>query len=207
MNNYLNWRYATKKFDKAKKVSQQELTELLEALRLSPSSFGLQPWKFIVVKNEKLRQEIRKHSWDQPQVTDASDLVVLCSLKGIDENYIKDYVHRIAQIRDVAPESLAGYEQMMVGTIKGKTSLEISNWTKRQVYLALGMLLSACAQKGIDACPMEGFNSQKIDEILGLAQHGIESVVLCPVGYRAADDDNAGLKKVRFNKEEIFIEM
>ena len=206
MSEYLHWRYATKKFDITRKVSKQELEEVLEALRLSPSSFGLQPWKFIVIQNDVLRKKIRKHAWDQPQVTDASHLVVLCSIKNMDEDYIKNYVIKIAQARAVTPESLAVYQQMMLDTFKGKTPEEISHWTQKQVYLALGMFLFACAQKRIDSCPMEGFDPKKVDEVLGLEAQGVESVVLCPVGYRAGDDRYASLKKVRFDKNEIFIE-
>ncbi len=206
MNDYLNWRYATKKFDPTQKITKQELDHLLEALRLSPSSFGLQPWKFVVIQDETLRKEVRKYAWNQPQVTDASHLIVLCSLKIMDENYIKNFVIYIARTRAVTPESLSGYEQMMVATLKNKSLDEISNWMKRQVYLALGMLLCVCAQKGIDSCPMEGFEPKKVDGVLGLDKQGVESVVLCPVGYRAEDDHYAHLKKVRFNKSEILIE-
>ncbi|MBF0491103.1 MAG: NAD(P)H-dependent oxidoreductase [Candidatus Omnitrophica bacterium] len=206
MINDLNWRYATKKFDYSKKVSKQDLEDLLEVLRLSPSSFGLQPWKFIVVKNEALRQEIRKNSWDQPQVTDASDLIVLCSLKTMDRDVVKKFINTIAETWKVSPESLAGYEQKMLGSIKAKSPEEISNWMKRQVYIALGMLLSACAQKKIDACPMEGFIPKKVDEILGLEAQGLESVVMCPIGYRASDDSYAVLKKVRLDKSKVLIE-
>jgi len=206
MNDYLNWRYATKQFDPLKKISMTEFDELLEVLRLSPSSFGLQPWKFVVVQDQVLRKEIRKHAWDQAQVTDASHLIILCSLKTMDEAYIKNCVHDIARVRSLPMDSLAGYEQMMVSIVKTKSQDELSNWMKRQVYIALGMLLSACAQKRIDSCPMEGFNPKKVDEILGLDKQAIESVVLCPVGYRSQEDQYASLKKVRFQKNEILIE-
>ncbi len=205
MNNLLHWRYATKKFDPTRKVSQEALNELLEVLRLSPSSFGLQPWKFVVVEDPHLRQEIRKHAWNQSQVTDASHLIILCSIKNIDETYIKNFVGQIAKSRNVEPQSLAGYQQMMIGAIQAKDHQEVSNWMKRQVYLALGMLLYACAQKGIDSCPMEGFDAKKVDEVLGLEKEGLESVVFCPVGYRASDDVYAHHKKARFEQDEILI--
>ena len=206
MNDHLNWRYATKKFDPLKKIPKQEFSEILEVPRFSPSSYGLQPWKFIVVQDETLRKELRKHAWDQSQVTDASHLIVFCALKTMDENYIKNFVKRIALVRGASMESLAGYEQMMIGSFKGKKSEETSNWMKRQVYLALGMFLAECAQRKIDACPMEGFDPKKFDEVLGLEKQGLESVVLCLIGYRAKDDRYADLKKVRFKKNEIFIE-
>lgn len=207
MNDYLNWRYATKKFDPFKKISKQDLVELLEVLRMAPSSYGLQPWKFIVIENQELRQQLRKHAWNQPQVTDCSALIVLCSLKEMDENYIKNFVAQIAQARGVTLESLAAYEQMMVDFLKGRSAQDNSYWMKNQVFIALGMLLCACAFKKIDACPMEGFDAKAFDKVLGLDAQGIESVVLCPVGYRAADDKYAALKKVRFQENEVFIKL
>ena len=138
-------------------------------------------------------------------MTDASSLIVMCSLKTMDENYIKDFTRQIAEARGVSVQSLAGYEQMMMGAIKEKSAQDISKWMKRQVYLALGMLLSACAHRKIDSCPMEGFDPKKIDEILGLEKQNLESVVLCPVGYRASDDHHAALPKARFEKNEVII--
>lgn len=206
MSEYLNWRYATQKFDPARKIPEAEFLELLESLRLAPSSYGLQPWKFIVARDEGLRKDLRKHAWDQPQVTDASHLLVLCALKKINPDYVKDFTARAAKSRNVAPESLSGYEQAMLNSLKGMPAQALSDWMKRQVYLALGMLLAQCAHKKIDSCPMEGFDARKFDEILRLKKLNLESVVLCPVGYRAKDDQYAGLKKVRFSKNEVFIE-
>jgi nitroreductase len=205
MDDHLNWRYATKKFDPSKIISPEDIAALIEAVRLSPSSYGLQPWKVILVKDPALRRAIRTHAWDQAQITDASHLMVLCSLRNIDKDYIHTYIAQIAKDRGVSVESLAGFERMMLGVL-GQSPEEISNWMKRQVYLALGMLLSTCAQRKIDSCPIEGFQSTGVDDVLGLAAQGIESVVLCPVGYRAPDDHHASLKKVRFGKEDIVIE-
>ena len=206
MNIDLNWRYATKKFDSLKKISRQDLEELLEALRLSPSSFGLQPWKFIVVHDPILRKKLRPHAWGQPQVTDADTLIVFCSLKSMNEKYVKDHSDLIAQVRGVTRGSISGYEQMMLASLKSKSPEAVSQWMKNQVYIALGVFLSECAHRKIDACPMEGFDPKKFDEILELSQEGLESVVLCAVGYRAADDDEAQQKKVRFDKKEVFID-
>ena len=200
----LMWRYATKKFDKSKKVSDEDLHELLESLRLSASSFGLQPWKFIVIANPELRAELYKHS-GQSQVTDASHLIVLCARTDIDETFIKRYIKNVADTRKVSIESLKGYEQMMLDFMKEHSKETWLAWIKNQVYLSLGFLLSTAAQKRIDACPMEGFDSEKFDEILGLKEKNLTSVVLCPVGYRSVDDKHAKHAKVRFKKEEIFI--
>ena len=206
MNYDLNWRYATKKFDSSKKISKQEFTELLEVLRLAPSSFGLQPWKFVIVHDPVLRKKLRPHAWNQLQVTDADSLIVFCSLTTMDEKYINHYTDLIARTRGVKRESLSGYEQMMIASLKDKSPEAISHWMKNQVYIALGIFLAECAHRKIDACPMEGFDSGKFDEILGLPQQGLESVVLCAVGYRAADDQYAQLKKVRFDQNEVFID-
>lgn len=206
MSDYLQWRYATKKFDPARKIPEKEFTQILETLRLAPSSYGLQPWKFVVVRDPKLRTTLRQHAWNQPQITDASHLLVLCALKTLDKNYVKQFTRRIAQTREVAPESLSGYEQMMLGSIEKLSPQALSNWMKCQVYLALGMLLAQCAYKHIDATPMEGFDAQKFDEVLNLEKEGLQSAVLCAMGYRAPDYPYAALKKVRFDKDEVFIE-
>lgn len=198
----LNWRYATKIFDPKKKVSQSDLNELLEALRLSASSFGIQPWKFVVVTDKKLREELRKNAWDQPQITDASHLIVLCARTNVDENFVKKYIQDIAKTRGVTVDSLKDYEGSMTGSIKRKDKEEILEWSKSQVYIALGTLLAACATKRIDACPMEGFDHTAFDRILGLKD--ATSVALCPVGYRG-DDKYAKAKKVRFSLSEIII--
>lgn len=206
MDDHLHWRYATQKFDSARKIPKKDLDALLEALRVAPSSYGLQPWKFVVVQDEALRKELRRHAWDQPQVTDASHLIVFCALKTMDDRYVKGFVTRIAQVREINRETLSRYEQMMLNSFKNQTPAQLSHWMKLQVYLALGMFLAECAQRKIDACPMEGFESRKFDEVLSLVRQGLESVVLCPIGYRARDDHYAKLKKVRFEKNEVVIE-
>jgi nitroreductase len=200
---YLNWRYATKKFDQAKQVSEAELNELLEVIRLSPSSFGLQPWKFLVIKDAKTREKIKPHAWNQPQITGASCLILFCTLKSIDEKYVIGYLERIAKIRGMAVSSLDDYKKMMLGFVSSHDKLWLSEWMKRQAYIALGMLLSECARRRIDACPMEGFDPLKVDEVLGLAKEDLQSAVMCAVGYRAADDMFASFNKVRFESSEV----
>ncbi len=206
MDDHLSWRYATKKFDPAKKIPEQEFKQLLNVLRMAPSSYGLQPWKFVVVRDSGLRKNLKAHAWNQDQVTDASHLIILCALKTIDKKYINDFVNRIAKTRDVQRESLSQYEKMMLESLKSQTPEMLLIWMKHQVYIALGMLLMECAHQKIDACPMEGFDPKGFDKTLGLQEQGITSVVLCPVGYRSEDDRHAKLKKVRFENEELFIE-
>jgi nitroreductase len=188
----LNWRYATKVFDKSKKLSEDDLNILLESLRLTPSSFGLQPWKFVLVKNIDLREKIKDASYGQTQMTDASDLIVLCAKETITE----DDVVKITGNNE-------GYKNMIMGSIKNKSNDEILNWNAKQVYLALGFLLETAAIMNIDACPMEGFDNKKVDEILGLNEKGLKSVVICPVGYRSEDDKYANNSKFRFPQSEL----
>jgi nitroreductase len=201
----LQWRYATKKFDTAKKVSETDLQELLEAMRLAPSSYGLQPWKFLVVTNNELRLKLREHAWGQPQVTDASHLIVLCARTDLNEAYVKKYAESIAKTRNIPVESLKNYEQMMLGFVKNTTPEHLVEWAKLQVYLALGILLESTALKRIDACPMEGFDANKFDEILELKKQNLTTTVLCPIGYRSTDDKTATQAKVRFDANDTII--
>jgi nitroreductase len=199
----LEWRYATKTYDPTKQVSENDFKELLEIIRLSPSSFGLQPWKFIVVENKELRKKLRDHAWGQSQVTDASYLIVFCAKTDVSEEYIKDYIKDTAQIRNISPDSLKGYEDMMLGFRKGNTQDSIKEWSKRQAYIPLGMLLQAAALKKIDATPMEGFDPKGVDAVLGLDKEGLTSVVLCALGYRSSEDKTASYKKVRHPHSKV----
>ncbi|MBS3083766.1 NAD(P)H-dependent oxidoreductase [Candidatus Pacearchaeota archaeon] len=193
----LNWRYATQVFDQNKKVSENDLNELLETMRLSPSSFGLQPWKFIVVENKELRKEIREVAFNQPKVTDASHLIVLCSKTDITEEYIKQYIKDTAETRNISIDSLKGFEDMMINFRKLHNNESIKDWAKKQTYIALGILLQTAAIKGIDAGPMEGFDPNGVDEILNLKKEDLTSTVLCAIGYRSKEDKTSNYKKVR----------
>lgn len=197
----LQWRYATKQFDPTKRISDADVHELTESLRLSASSFGLQPWKFIVVNDPALRAKIKEHAWNQSQVTDASHLIVLAARKDIRDEYIRKFITATAEARGTTIEALKGYEDMMLGTVRNMPPEAITAWNQRQVYIALGTLLLGAAQKGIDACPMEGFDPKKVDEVLGMTEYTVTA--LCPVGYRAATDKYAGAAKVRFPASEI----
>jgi len=201
----LEWRYATKQFDPKKKVSEKDLDELLKVLNLSPSSFGLQPWKFIVVTDQELRERLREAAWNQPQVTDASHLIVLCVRTDLNEGYIRNYIDSISRIRKVPREKLKGYEDTILGFRKALTAEQTLAWSKNQVYISLGFLLEACAMKRIDACPMEGFDPKKVDEILGLKEQNLTSAVLCPIGCRSKSDSHADEKKVRFDIKSVVV--
>ncbi len=199
----LNWRYAVKTYDPSKKLDEKDFDELLETIRLAPSSFGLQPWKFIVVENKETRNKIKENAWNQNQVTDASHLIVFCAKTDVTEDYIKEYIKDTANIRNISVETLKGYEDMMLGFRKGHTKESISEWTKRQTYIPLGMLLQAAAIKRIDATPMEGFSSQEVDKILGLKEKGLTSVALCALGYRSKEDKTMHYKKVRHSHSKV----
>lgn len=203
----LKWRYATKKFDPSKKLSPEQLEIATESLRLSASSFGLQPWKFIHVINPEIRAQLRAAAWDQTQVTDASELFVLAVNTKVDVAYIDRFVATTAEVRGVPVEKLKGYGDMMQGSLAVRTPEQVIEWSTRQVYVALGTALTALASQGIDACPMEGFDSGKFDEILGLQKLGLQSRVILTIGFRSEDDAMSKATKVRFCKEEAFIEV
>jgi nitroreductase len=201
----LEWRYATKRFDPTQIIPHATWETLERSLHLAPSSFGLQPWHFIVVKNPALRKELQGHSWNQPQVTDASHFVVLTALRGVDESYIDAFLSTTAATRSIPVESLAGYRGMIVPFVSNlRDSHQLEAWTTRQVYLALGMLLTTAAVLGIDACPLEGIDPTQYDRILGLEQKGVSTKVACALGYRASSDPLASMPKVRFPHDKIF---
>lgn len=198
----LQWRYAVKKFDAGKKIPSHLWSALEQAVQLSPSSYGLSPWKFVVVNDPALRVKLRAAAWNQPQITDASHLLVFCRKTAITTADIEQYVARVSQVRAVPADSLKGLQDMMVGSISAP-AFDGAAWMARQVYIALGFFLSSAAMLGIDACPMEGFLSDQFDEILGLRAQGYASVVVATAGYRAADDWLASQKKVRWPEARV----
>lgn len=197
----LNWRYATKVFDPAKKIPADTWAALEESLVLTPSSFGLQPWKFIVIENQELREQLVPHSWRQRQVADCSHLVVMAVKKALSLDDIDAFITRMAEVRGGTADSLAGFRKMVAGT--QEQGYMTQEWAKMQAYIALGQFMTACALLGIDTCPMEGFVAAKYDEILGLGAQGLTAAVLCPVGYRHPDDRYANLPKVRFKNSDV----
>lgn len=201
----LKWRYATKLFDPSLKISEEDLNELLDVLRLTPSSFGLQPWKFIVVESMAVREKIQAISWNQKQVTEASHLIVLARQAEMTHDDVERFLTSIVKVRQVAPDSLEGYGAMMKSFVGARDDKARASWMKDQVYIALGFLLFGCAQKRIDSCPMEGFDSAKCDAILGLEELGLKSVVLCPVGYRSVEDHWGSTPKVRYGSEDVVL--
>jgi len=200
----LSWRYATKVFDALKKIPADVWATLEESLVLTPSSFGLQPWKFIIVQDPALRSELLPHTWKQRQVVDCSHLVVMAVKKEMTEAYVDAFVNRIAEVRGGTPDALMAYRNMMVGdVVTGARSKIATEWAKHQAYIALGNLMTCAALLGVDTCPMEGFEAAKYDEILDLAKDGLTTAVLLPLGYRSEMDRYSGLPKVRFKTEGV----
>ncbi len=200
----LNWRYATKKFDPTKKISAPDWAVLEEALILTASSYGLQPWKFVVVTDPALKTKLRPASWNQSQVEDCSHLVVFTAKQDITEADLDRFIARTAEVRGTSVESLAGYKGYMLGDlVNGARHAVIGEWAARQTYIAMGNLLTSAALLGIDACPFEGIEPAKYDEILDLTGSGYATVAACPLGYRAADDKYATAPKVRFAAKDI----
>lgn len=200
----LKWRYAVKKFDSSKKISESELEKLLECLRLSPSSYGLQPWKFFVISDQAMKEKLRPCSMNQPQITDCSHLIVLCRTSAVDEASVDKLINVTAQTRNQPVSDLEGYKKMMIGDIvEGPRAKITHHWSAHQVHIALGVLLASAASMQIDACPMEGFSPSEYDEVLGLKEKGLSSVVLCTLGYRSEDDKYADAEKVRFSMSDI----
>ncbi len=200
----LKWRYATKKFDIVKKISAEQLATLKEALRLAPSSFGIQPWHFVVVENTELRAKLRAAGYDQPQFTEASHLIVLATETKVDTVLIEKYLQSIATTKKIAVEHLAGFRGMLEGAIDAKGEAGAREWAARQVYIALGVLLTTAAMLEIDAAPMEGFDPQVVDDILGLPEQGLQSRVVVALGFRSETDENAQAPKVRYSTEDVF---
>lgn len=199
----LQWRYATKQFDPTCSIPPDAWTALEQSLVLAPSSYGLQPWQFLVVRNPDLRRELRAASWNQSQVVDASHFVVLAVRTQIDQAFVQSFMARIAEVRGLQPEALAGYRRVIENNVLSLDEHARRNWASRQVYLALGSLLASAAMLGIDACPLEGLDQIAYDRILNLESRGLNTVVACALGYRAATDSYADLPKVRFPQEKV----
>ncbi|MCX6894686.1 MAG: NAD(P)H-dependent oxidoreductase [Verrucomicrobia bacterium] len=199
-----NWRYATKIFDATKKIPAEVWQALEQTLILSPSSFGLQPYKFLIVQDAAKRAALLPHSWGQKQVVDCSHFVVFIARTALTKEEIDRFIARIVEVRQVPAESLNFYRDMMVGDlINGARSKIIAEWAARQAYIALGNLMTSAALLGADACPMEGLVPAEYDKILGLTDSGHQTIVACALGYRAANDKYATLPKVRFEAKDL----
>ncbi len=202
----LQWRYATKRFDPNKILSKEQIDILKQAFNLTATSFGLQPLKLVVVSNAELKKQLMKASFNQPQVRDASHLLILCIEEKIDHNFIIDHFRRVEDTRKTPREILEPFEKNLIASFTEKDSDEIRDWMVNQLYLTLGALLTVCAVEKIDSCPMEGFEPEKYDMFLGLDKMGLKSVIVMPVGYRDESDFFKNLKKVRRGVDELTID-
>ena len=201
----LNTRYATKVFDPTKKVSEADMEKLLEAIRLSASSYGLQPYKILVVEDPQIRAELRKFAWDQSQITDASALLIFAADVDTNAKSVDEFVDLVSHTRNIPKDALSGYADMMKGSIQGQTPEQIETWVSKQAYIALGFGLVTAAILDLNACPMEGFSPSDFDRILDINKLGLKSKVIMAVGYRSDEDHYAHLAKVRQKKEDLFI--
>jgi len=202
-----NWRYATKKFDATKKIASEELEILKEAIRLSTSSYGLQPYKVFIIEDEAIREQLKPASWNQSQITEASQLIVFANYSNLDESTIDNYITRISNTREIPAENLQGYGDFMKSKILGLTPEQQAIWTSKQTYLALGNLINAAAELKIDVTPMEGFEPEKYNAILKLNELNLNAALVATIGYRHEEDTNQHVKKVRKSKEELFINL
>ena len=208
MNTFLdhqNWRYATKKFDATKKISSEDLNTLKEAIRLSSSSYGLQPYKIIVVESPEIRTQLLSAAYGQSQIVDASHLIIFANEINFGEEGIIKFSKNMSETRGIPVESIQGYVDYMKSSIIGLSEETRNIWTSKQTYLALGNLLNAAAELKIDVTQMEGFNPAQVNEILGLEKLGLNASLMATIGYRHVEDATQHYKKVRKSTEELFI--
>ena len=200
----LKWRYATKKFDASKKITNEQLATLKEAIQLSASSYGLQLYKVLLVENPAIRKELQPVSWGQTQIVDASHLLVFCNITHVTDEMIDQHLVSKADSLKIDAENLKGYGDFMKSKIVGMPQDVLFNWTAKQTYIALGNLMAACGELNIDSCPIEGFEPEKYNEILGLTEKGLSAAVVAAVGYRSEEDQTQYAPKFRKSETELF---
>lgn len=203
----LQWRYAVKKFDDTKELSNSQLDILKEAFNLTATSYGLQPIKLVVLKNKELQQKLVAHSWNQQQIAQASHVLIICIQNTVTTEDVVRYFNTVKAIRNTPDEIINPFKSFLEDTIREKTTEELKSWAKNQAYIALGNLLTVCAIEKIDSCPMEGFVPEAYDKLLGLAEHNLSATLVLPVGIRAENDFMKDLKKVRKELKDILIEL
>jgi nitroreductase len=201
----LQWRYAVKRFDPSRRVPDQTWQTLEQSLILTPSSYGLQPWKFVVITDPAIKAQLPALSWNQKQPLDCSHMVVLAARRTMDANYIDSFIEHLCRTRKLESQAMAGYRNVLVNTIKNIRSH--LDWNTHQVYIALGQLMVSAAMLGIDTCPMEGIDHDQYDRLLGLDATEYTSAVACAVGYRHPDDTQAHAVKVRFGADDMIVRM
>lgn len=206
LKDQLQWRYAVKKFDNTKTISDATWKTLEDSLILTPSSYGLQPWKFYVIKSSEMKNQLLPGTYNQKQVIDCSHYVVFTVLKQMGEAHVDKYIQSTAATRGIDPATLEGFKKVIMGdVVNGPRSKGATEWAARQAYIALGNFMTTAAVLGIDTCPIEGFSPAKYDEILNLAEEGLTSAVCCAAGYRSTEDKYSQVKKVRFSANDLIV--
>lgn len=203
----LDWRYSTKKFDESKPLTDDQINNLLDLTNLSASSYGMQPFKMIVIENQELKKKLVSSSYGQTNIADSSHLIVFASRTDLDESFVDNYVEHLAEQRKVSFESLASFKKMLLNYLKNKNEEALLKWASDQIYIALGTFLIACASEQIDACPIGGFIPTQYDEILNLSKHKLKSVVVAAIGYRHKDDNYQHKSKVRKPLNEMTVKL
>ena len=207
MSNYLeslNWRYATKKFDPSKPLADEDLDYIKEAMRLSASSYGLQPYEILIVQDPEIREKLKPASWNQAQITDAAYVVVIANQTTFGDELVDDYIDNLVATRGISKEDVQGYADFMKNTLGGFPQEIKAQWTAKQSYIVLANLLSAAAERRVDACPMEGFDPAQYNEILGLSERNLNAAVVATIGYRSDEDATQHYKKVRKSNDIPF---
>lgn len=205
--NWLEWRYATKKFDVSKELPSADLEYILEAGNLAATSYGLQPFQIIVVTDSAKKQALMGHAYNQGQVGENAALLVLAARTDVDASYIAEYTARIENMRGLPTGAVDGYKDMMTGHLTSLTEADRTVWAQKQAYIALGTMMVAAAEKEVDSCPMEGFDAAAFNEVLGLKDHNLHATIVLPIGYRSAEDGSQNYKKVRKSLSDIVIRM
>lgn len=202
----LKWRYATKKMDATKKVAEHDIAQIQEAIQLSATSYGLQPFKVLNIKDEEIRQKLQPFAWNQSQITEASHLFIFCNQLEVTDKDVEEYIELKAKVSDIDPKVLSGYGDFVKAKMKEKSSSEMENWTAKQAYIALSSAIAMCAELKIDATPMEGFDVNAFNEVLGLKEKGLSASVLLAVGYRHNGDTQQNAPKIRKAISQLFEE-
>ncbi len=202
----LEWRYASKKMN-GNKVPAEKVNAILEAIRLAPSSMGLQPYTIVVIEDKELKQKIKPIAYNQSQIVDSSHLLVFAAWDNVTSEQIDTFIKHTAEVRNMPEEGLADFKNTLLTIATGNTQEQNYNWAARQAYIAFGIGLVAAAAEQVDATPMEGFDNSALDELLNLKSKGLRSVTLLPLGYRDVENDwLANLPKVRRERETLFIQ-
>ena len=203
----LKWRYAVKKFDNNKILPKEKVEILKEAFNLTATSYGLQPYKLVVLSNKKVQQQLVEHSWNQQQVGQASHVFIIAIQKEITTHHVEEYFKLVKNVRNTPDHIIEPFKKMLTNDIANRTKEELYHWMKNQAYIALGNLMTVAANERIDTCPMEGFIPEKYDELLGLDKLNLRSVLVLPIGIRAEDCFMQDLEKVRKKIEDVVIEL